>query len=64
MRQRRTSGISLPLPDATCDVVLCQQGLQYFTQRAAALREMAMRPYVDDTGLAVPMECHVVVART
>lgn len=32
---------ALPLPDATFDVVLCQQGLQYFPQRAAALREMA-----------------------
>jgi ubiquinone/menaquinone biosynthesis C-methylase UbiE len=32
---------ALPVPDATFDVVLCQQGLQYFAQRAAALREIA-----------------------
>ena len=32
---------SMPLEDAAYDVVLCQQGLQYFPDRAAALREMA-----------------------
>jgi len=32
---------ALPLPNAAFDVVLCQQGLQYFPQREAALREMA-----------------------
>jgi ubiquinone/menaquinone biosynthesis C-methylase UbiE len=32
---------ALPVPDAAFDVVLCQQGLQYFAQRAAALREIA-----------------------
>jgi ubiquinone/menaquinone biosynthesis C-methylase UbiE len=32
---------ALPLPNTAFDVVLCQQGLQYFPQRAAALREMA-----------------------
>jgi hypothetical protein len=26
--------------------------------------QTALRPYVEDTGLAVPMECHVMVART
>jgi hypothetical protein len=26
--------------------------------------QSTLQPYVDDTGLAVPMECHVVVART
>jgi SAM-dependent methyltransferase len=30
----------LPLPDASFDLVLCQQGLQFFPDRAAALREM------------------------
>jgi SAM-dependent methyltransferase len=30
----------LPLPDAVVDVVVCQQGLQFFPDRAAALREM------------------------
>jgi ubiquinone/menaquinone biosynthesis C-methylase UbiE len=31
---------AIPVPDAAFDVVLCQQGLQYFAQRAAALQEM------------------------
>ena len=30
----------LPLPDESFDLVLCQQGLQFFPDRAAALREM------------------------
>jgi ubiquinone/menaquinone biosynthesis C-methylase UbiE len=32
---------ALPVPDTAFDVVLCQQGLQYFPQRAAALQDMA-----------------------
>lgn len=32
--------VKLELPDATFDLVLCQQGLQFFPDRAAALREM------------------------
>jgi ubiquinone/menaquinone biosynthesis C-methylase UbiE len=31
---------AIPLPDATFDLVLCQQGLQFFPDRSAALREM------------------------
>jgi ubiquinone/menaquinone biosynthesis C-methylase UbiE len=31
----------MPFPDASFDVILCQQGLQYFPDRQAALREMA-----------------------
>lgn len=31
---------ALPCPDADFDVVLCQQGLQFFPDRAGALREM------------------------
>lgn len=31
---------SLPFPKACFDVVLCQQGLQYFSDRKGALREM------------------------
>jgi ubiquinone/menaquinone biosynthesis C-methylase UbiE len=31
---------ALPVPDADFDVVLCQQGLQYFAQRTSSLREM------------------------
>jgi SAM-dependent methyltransferase len=34
------NAISLDLPDAAFDLVLCQQGLQFFSDRAAALREM------------------------
>jgi len=34
------SALDLPLPDAAFDVVLCQQGLQQFSDRPAALREM------------------------
>lgn len=32
--------MALPFADATFDVVLCQQGLQFFPDRIAALREM------------------------
>ena len=31
---------ALPFPEASFDVVLCQQGLQFFPDKAAALREM------------------------
>ena len=31
---------AMPLPDASFDLVLCQQGLQFFPDRAAALAEM------------------------
>ena len=34
------SALALPFSDATFDVVLCQQGLQYFPERPLALREM------------------------
>jgi ubiquinone/menaquinone biosynthesis C-methylase UbiE len=34
------SAVALPFADATFDVVLCQQGLQFFPDRMAALREM------------------------
>ena len=34
------SALDLGLPDRTIDVVLCQQGLQFFPDRALALREM------------------------
>ena len=30
-----------PFPDGSFDAVLCQQGLQYFPDRAAAMKEMA-----------------------
>jgi ubiquinone/menaquinone biosynthesis C-methylase UbiE len=34
------SAEALPFPDASFDVVLCQQGLQFFPDRMVALREM------------------------
>jgi SAM-dependent methyltransferase len=32
---------AIPVPDASFDLVICQQGLQFFPDRAAALRELA-----------------------
>jgi ubiquinone/menaquinone biosynthesis C-methylase UbiE len=40
MTWQQGDAAALPLPSAAFDVVLCQQGLQYFQQRAAALMEM------------------------
>ena len=37
---REGSCLKLPLADATFDVAFCQQGLQFFPDRQAALREM------------------------
>jgi SAM-dependent methyltransferase len=37
---REGDAAALPLPDGAFDVVLCQQGLQFFPDRPAALREM------------------------
>jgi ubiquinone/menaquinone biosynthesis C-methylase UbiE len=37
---QEASAVALPFPAATFDVVLCQQGLQFFPDRPAALREM------------------------
>jgi ubiquinone/menaquinone biosynthesis C-methylase UbiE len=34
------SALAIPLPDTSVDVVLCQQGLQFFPDKALALREM------------------------
>ena len=34
------SALALPFSDETFDVVVCQQGLQFFSDRPAALREM------------------------
>jgi ubiquinone/menaquinone biosynthesis C-methylase UbiE len=43
---REARAEQLPVPDADFDVVVCQQGLQFFSNRAAALAEMrrALRP--------------------
>jgi len=37
---REGSAVSLPIPDGTFDHVLCQQGLQFFPDKPAALAEM------------------------
>jgi ubiquinone/menaquinone biosynthesis C-methylase UbiE len=37
---REGSALAIPLPDASVDVVLCQQGLQFFPDKALAMREM------------------------
>jgi ubiquinone/menaquinone biosynthesis C-methylase UbiE len=46
------SALALPFPDAAFDVVLCQQGLQFFPDRPMALREMR-RVLAPDGRLAV-----------
>lgn len=45
---REGNAIALALPDAAFDLVLCQQGLQFFSHRAASLREM--RRVLTDAG--------------
>src|SRR5262249_56846905 len=35
-----SSAVAMDVPEASCDVVLCQQGLQFFPDRPASLREM------------------------
>lgn len=37
---REASALSLPVPDAAYDLALCHQGLQFFADKGAALREM------------------------
>lgn len=37
---QQASADSLPLPDASVDVALCQQGVQFFPDKPAALREL------------------------
>lgn len=37
---REGDAAALPFPDPACDVVLCQQGLQFMDDRPRALREM------------------------
>lgn len=48
---RQGDATSLELPDRSFDVVVCQQGLQFFPDRAAALREM--RRVLETGGWAV-----------
>ena len=40
IRWQEGNALALPFSDETFDVVLCQQGLQFFSDRPAALREM------------------------
>ncbi|MDX6198646.1 MAG: hypothetical protein QOJ79_1797 [Actinomycetota bacterium] len=51
---------ALPVPDACADLVLCQQGLQFAPDRAAAVSEMArvLRP-----GGRIAVSCWVDIAR-
>jgi len=49
---REAGADRLPLPDASFDVVYCQLGLQFFADRAAALREM-YRVLVDGGRIAM-----------
>jgi SAM-dependent methyltransferase len=37
---QKGTAVGLPIPDATFDLVCCQQGLQFFPDRLTALREM------------------------
>lgn len=48
---REGNAIALTLPDGEFDLVLCQQGLQFFSDRAASLREM--RRVLTDGGRVV-----------
>jgi ubiquinone/menaquinone biosynthesis C-methylase UbiE len=41
IRFYETAAEAMPLPDNAFDVVLCQMGLQFFSNKPAALREMA-----------------------
>lgn len=40
IRWQEASATRMPLPDSSFDIVYCQLGLQFFPDRAAALREM------------------------
>jgi ubiquinone/menaquinone biosynthesis C-methylase UbiE len=39
IKWRRADARSIPFPDSTFDIVFCQQGLQFFPDRSATLRE-------------------------
>lgn len=40
IKWRQGDACSIPFPDATFDIVFCQQGLQFFPYRPGALREV------------------------
>ncbi|MDQ3853105.1 MAG: methyltransferase domain-containing protein [Thermoproteota archaeon] len=52
IKWRRGDARSIPFPDNTFDIVFCQQGLQFFPDRSAALRE-AYRVLVPNGRLAL-----------
>jgi ubiquinone/menaquinone biosynthesis C-methylase UbiE len=55
---RQGEAASLPCGDGSFDVVLCQQGLQFFPDRPGALREMR-RAMVDGGRLGLSVWCSV-----
>ena len=40
IKWQRGDARSIPFPDSIFDIVFCQQGLQFFSDRSAALREV------------------------
>jgi ubiquinone/menaquinone biosynthesis C-methylase UbiE len=52
IKWRQEDAQSIPFPDATFDIVFCQQGLQFFPDRSAVLRE-AYRVLVPNGHLAL-----------
>jgi ubiquinone/menaquinone biosynthesis C-methylase UbiE len=52
------NALALPFSDATFDVVLCQQGLQFFPDRPLALKEMH-RVLVPEERLALNIWCSI-----
>jgi ubiquinone/menaquinone biosynthesis C-methylase UbiE len=58
VRWVRGNGMALPFTHSAFDVVVCQQGLQFFPERSAALREMR-RVLVKGGRLAVAVWCAI-----
>ena len=59
------SAVSITLPDATFDHVLCEQGLQFFPDKPAALAEMrrVLKPGTASAVLLVLCRAHAGVPR-
>jgi len=55
---REGSAVKLPLADATFDVALCQQGLQFFPDQPTALREM-WRILIPNGRLVLSVWCEI-----
>lgn len=58
VRWVRGNGMAMPFAPLTFDVVVCQQGLQFFPERSAGLREM-MRVLVSGGRLAIAVWCAI-----